>query len=94
MREDQLVSDLNRPKAESARAGEQEVELRALEREAAAQRELLESYMTRYREASSRNARNYSPVDARIFERATPPSEPFSQRLSRSPSPLSSLRCS
>ena len=77
MREDQLVSDLNRLKAESARAGEQEVELRALEREAAAQRELLESYMTRYREASSRNERNYSPVDARIFERATPPSEPY-----------------
>ena len=76
-REDQLVADLNHLKAESARAGEQEVELRALEREAAAQRELLESYMTRYREASSRNERNYSPVDARIFERASPPSEPY-----------------
>ena len=39
----------------------------ALEREAAAQRELLESYLTRYREASSRKDRNYLPVDARIF---------------------------
>ena len=37
MREDQLVSDLNRLKAESARAGEQEVELRALGRKAGGQ---------------------------------------------------------
>jgi uncharacterized protein involved in exopolysaccharide biosynthesis/Mrp family chromosome partitioning ATPase len=77
LREEQLVADLNRLKAESARAGEEEVELRALEREAAAQRELLESYLTRYREAASRKERNYLPVDARIFSRANAPSEPY-----------------
>lgn len=77
MRESQLVADLNTMKAESARASEQEVELRALEREAAAQRALLESYLTRYREASSRQDRNYLPVDARIFSRAIVPSEAY-----------------
>lgn len=77
LRERQLIADLNTLKAESARAAEQEVELRALEREAAAQRALLESYMTRYREASSRQDRNYLPVDARVFSRATVPSDPY-----------------
>lgn len=77
LREDQITADLNRLKAESARAGEQEVELRALEREAAAQRQLLESYLTRYREAASRKDRNYLPADARVFSRAVVPSEPY-----------------
>lgn len=76
-REQQLVADLNKLKAESARAGNEQVELRALEREAAAQRELLESYLTRYREAASRRERNYLPADARIFSRATVPSIPY-----------------
>ena len=77
LREQQLVADLNTLKAASARAGEQEVELRALEREANAQRELLESYLARYREAASRSDGNYLPVDARIFSRAIAPSEPY-----------------
>lgn len=77
LREQQLVSDLNGLKAESARAGEEEVELRALEREANAQRELLESYLARYREASSRRDGNYLPVDARTFSRAVVPAEPY-----------------
>lgn len=76
-REQQLVADLNGLKAESARAGEEEVELRALEREAAAERALLESYLTRYREAASRADRNYLPVDARIFSSASAPFEPY-----------------
>lgn len=80
-RERQLVADLNTQKAESARAGGEEVELRALEREAAAQRALLESYLTRYREAASRADRNYLPVDARIFARATPPIEAYFPKI-------------
>src|SRR5690606_33336507 len=63
LREQQLLADLNRLKAESARAGEEEVELRALEREANAQRQLLESYVARFREASSRGDGNYLPAD-------------------------------
>jgi len=77
LRENQLVADLNGMKAQSAEAGEQQVELNALEREANAQRQLLESYMTRFREASSRQDRNYLPVDARVFSRAAAPSEPY-----------------
>lgn len=81
LREGQLVADLNRLKAESGRAGEEEVELRALEREATAQRELLESYLARYREASSRNDRAYLPADARIFSRAVVPDQPFFPKI-------------
>ncbi len=80
-REQQLIADLNMLKAESSRAGEEEVELRALEREAAAQRELLESYLTRYREASSRRDGNYLPADARVFSRAVVPSEPYFPKI-------------
>ncbi|MFZ1814539.1 MAG: Wzz/FepE/Etk N-terminal domain-containing protein [Rhizobiaceae bacterium] len=72
-----LVSDLNRLKVEAARVGEAEVGLRALEREANAQRELLETYLTRYREAASRQTRDYLPIDARIISRATKPSESY-----------------
>ncbi|MDN5927807.1 MAG: exopolysaccharide transport family protein [Hyphomicrobiales bacterium] len=77
LREQQLLGDLNKAKAESSRAGQQEVELRALQREATAQRDLLQSYLTRYREASSRRDRDYLPVDARIFSRATVPAIPY-----------------
>lgn len=80
-RENQLVAGVNTLKAASARAGEQQVELDALQRDANAQRQLLESYMTRYREASSRNDRNYLPVDARIFSRAVVPSEPYFPKI-------------
>lgn len=76
-RETEIEAELNRLKAQSAQAGEDEVELRALEREATAERELLESYLTRYREAASRNERNYLPADARIFSRAVQPGEPY-----------------
>jgi len=81
LREAKLVANLNNVKAESARVGDKEVELRALEREAAAQRELLESYLTRYREAASRGDRSYLPADARIFSRATVPSEPYFPKI-------------
>jgi len=81
LREEQLVAALNRLKAESSRVGEKEVELRALEREAAAQRDLLESYLARYREATSRRDGNYLPVDARIFSRAVVPAEPYFPKI-------------
>ncbi len=76
-RETELTAEMNRLKVVSAKAEEEQVELRALEREAAAQRELLESYLTRYREAVSRSDRNYLPVDVRIFSPAITPGEPY-----------------
>lgn len=76
-REQELNADLERQKTETARAEAAQVELRALEREAASERELLDSYVTRFREAAARLDRNYLPVDARIFSRAFPPSTPY-----------------
>ncbi len=76
-RETQLMAEFDRLKAESAAAEEDQVELRALEREATAQRELLESYLTRFREAVARRERNYIPVDVRVFSRAMVPSQPY-----------------
>ena len=43
LREKQLIADLNRLKVETGRVSEEEGELTAFEREAAAQRALLES---------------------------------------------------
>lgn len=76
-RETELVAELSGTKAAVASAGEAEVELRALEREAAAERALLESYLTRFREAAARADSSYMPADARIFSRATVPFEPY-----------------
>jgi uncharacterized protein involved in exopolysaccharide biosynthesis/Mrp family chromosome partitioning ATPase len=74
-KERQLVQQLNTLKAESARAGEEEVGLKALEREAAAQRDLLESYLARYRSAASRSGENATPADARVISNAIEPVE-------------------
>jgi uncharacterized protein involved in exopolysaccharide biosynthesis/Mrp family chromosome partitioning ATPase len=68
-----LIAEVDRLKAESARVGEAEVELRALEREANSQRQLLENYLTQFRAAASRQDREYLPVDARIISRAVRP---------------------
>lgn len=75
-RETQLIAQMNSVKADTARAGEDEVGLKSLEREAAAQRQLLETYLARYREASSRLDKDSSPADARVISRAVPPQEP------------------
>lgn len=74
-RETQLIAQLNTVKADSARAGEDEVGLMALEREATAQRQLLETYLARYREASTRLGKDASPADARVVSAAIEPSE-------------------
>ncbi|WP_440411961.1 GumC family protein [Neorhizobium petrolearium] len=81
LRERQLMAQLNGLKADSAKAGEEEVGLRALEREAAAQRQLLETYLARYREATSRLDGNAAPADARIVSRAVEPSEPYFPKI-------------
>ncbi len=75
-REESLVKSLNEAKVDVSRTNDQGIELHALEREAAAQRELLESFLSRYREASARTNSNYLPADARIISNAVPPSVP------------------
>lgn len=81
LREQQLVQQLNGVKADSARAGEEEVGLRALEREAAAQRQLLETYLARYREAASRVDPNSTPADARVVSTAIEPVEAYFPKI-------------
>lgn len=56
--------------AQAARTSESEVELRALEREAAAQRDLLASYLVRFREAATREDTALLPTNARVIQTA------------------------
>ncbi len=58
-------------KNQAASTNGQDVQLRALERDAKSQRDLLESYLGKYREATSRDTINSTPADARIVSRAT-----------------------
>jgi polysaccharide biosynthesis transport protein len=53
-----------------------EVELRALELDAHAARDQLESYVQKYREAIARDADNAAPADARVISVASPPRSP------------------
>lgn len=58
-------------KSQAATTNEDDVQLRALERDAKSQRDLLESYLAKYREASARDTVASAPPDARIISRAT-----------------------
>jgi uncharacterized protein involved in exopolysaccharide biosynthesis/Mrp family chromosome partitioning ATPase len=66
-----LNATLDRLKNQVAASSGQDVQLRALEREAKTQRDLLESYLAKYREASARDSLDAAPVDARVISRAT-----------------------
>jgi len=58
-------------KSQAVTSNEDDVQLRALEREAKSQRDLLESYLAKYREASARGTLDSAPPDARVISRAT-----------------------
>ncbi|SEP98410.1 exopolysaccharide transport protein family [Faunimonas pinastri] len=75
-REQSAQATLNQAKAASASSDDQSIELRALEREAAAQRDLLQTLLGRYREAVARTDTTYLPADARIISRAVAPQKP------------------
>jgi uncharacterized protein involved in exopolysaccharide biosynthesis/Mrp family chromosome partitioning ATPase len=67
-----LTASLDQVKQAASQTSEQDVQLRALEREAKTDRDLLESYLAKYREASARDSINAAPPEARIISRATP----------------------
>jgi len=67
---DSLSASLDGLKEKAAATGGRDVELRALEREAKAQRDLLESYLAKYREANARDSLASAPAEARIISRA------------------------
>ena len=70
-RVDGLATSLDQLKKQASSNNGQDVQLRALEREAKAQRDLLESYLAKYREANTRENIEAAPADGRIISRAT-----------------------
>ena len=72
-----LTNGLETLKRQTSSTNEQDVELRALEREAKAQRDLLESYLAKYREATARDSLGAGPSDARIISRAAVSNTPY-----------------
>ena len=69
-RVDGLSASLDQLKKQATSTNGQDVQLRALEREAKAQRDLLESYLAKYREANTRENIDAAPADGRIISRA------------------------
>jgi uncharacterized protein involved in exopolysaccharide biosynthesis len=69
-RADGLNGSLDQLKRQATSVNGQDVQLRALEREAKAQRDLLESYLAKYREATTRENIDAVPSDYRIISRA------------------------
>jgi uncharacterized protein involved in exopolysaccharide biosynthesis len=69
-REASLRNNLNDLKTQTSGQSEAEIKLRALEREAKANRDLLESYLARYRDASARHDMGAVPAQAAIVSRA------------------------
>ncbi|MGL4488396.1 MAG: GumC family protein [Rhizobiaceae bacterium] len=81
IREKELLNQLNGLKAESSRVGEDEVELRRLEREVSTQRAQLASYRERYSEAVDRQSPEVQTADARIVQGAKIPSDAYFPKL-------------
>jgi uncharacterized protein involved in exopolysaccharide biosynthesis/Mrp family chromosome partitioning ATPase len=75
-RVDGLSANLDQLKKQASSANGQDVQLRALEREAKAQRDLLESYLAKYREATTRENIEAAPADGRIISRASVSNSP------------------
>ena len=76
-RMDAQLAALDQLKGQAAATNEQDVQLRSLEMDAKSQRDLLESYLGKYREATARDTLNSAPADARIISRATVSNIPF-----------------
>ena len=75
-RVDSLSVNLELLKQQASSTNGQDVQLRAMEREAKAQRDLLESYLAKYREANTRENIETAPADGRIISRASVSNSP------------------
>lgn len=78
--ETSLQADLTRVKSSASTATQDTVTLDGLEREAKAQRDLLEGYLQRYNEAISRTDSNSALPDVRVISVAAPSVSPASPR--------------
>jgi uncharacterized protein involved in exopolysaccharide biosynthesis/Mrp family chromosome partitioning ATPase len=67
---EELGFTLDQLKRQAASTNEQDVQLRALERDAKSQRDLLESYLAKFREASARDSIGAAAPDARVISTA------------------------
>jgi uncharacterized protein involved in exopolysaccharide biosynthesis len=77
-----LAASINTVKKLVSETNTQDVQLRALERDAKTERDLLESYLAKYREATARDNINAAPPEARIISRASPAINPtFPKKL-------------
>ncbi|UFZ06105.1 exopolysaccharide transport family protein [Bradyrhizobium ontarionense] len=65
-----LSQSLDQAKKQATSTNGQDVQLRALERDAKSQRDLLESYLAKYREANTRETLDTPPAEGRIISRA------------------------
>ena len=74
---EQASANLDQLKRSATSTNEQDVQLRALEREAKAQRDLLESYLAKYRETTARENLGAAPADARIISMAIVSNTPY-----------------
>jgi polysaccharide biosynthesis transport protein len=70
-RVDSQTAALDKLKTQAAATNVDDVQLRELERDAKSQRDLLESYLAKYREATAHDTLNSSPADARVISRGT-----------------------
>jgi polysaccharide biosynthesis transport protein len=70
-RVDALTTSFDQLKNQAAGTNERDVQLQALIRDAKTQRDLLESYLAKYREATARDTLNSAPADARVISRAS-----------------------
>lgn len=73
IRQQELEQEVARLKVATGRSNEQEIKLRALERDARSQRELLETYLNRFRESTARQNSELLPVNARVISQASVP---------------------
>lgn len=78
--ETSLRDELTRLKIDVSTATTDTVALTELEREATAQRELLETYLLRFRDASSRTQAGSAPPDVRVVSMAAPANIPASPK--------------
>ncbi len=69
-RVEQITSSLDQLKLQAATSNEEDVQLRALQLDAKSQRDLLESYLAKYRDATARDSLGAVPPDSRIISRA------------------------
>jgi polysaccharide biosynthesis transport protein len=76
-RVDALSTNLDQLKRQAATTNAEDVQLRALDRESKAQRDLLESYLAKYREATARETIGNAPPDTRIISRAVVSNTPY-----------------